>query len=186
MEGILQRPDKKMIMKKYIVAALLLSISLYSCKKGKEDKIARKWQAQELNSPQMDKMLAEQQAFIDTFGKNTDAATNMARYNTADIDSLRHAMQAEVDDFKAMQQHAVTNTWFDIRKNGLAIMNFSGQIDSANWYFDEEGALILDQMKLKGTGSKIVMEIVSLEDTLMKLRFTENGVTSAVSFKPEK
>jgi hypothetical protein len=173
-------------MKKYIIAGLLLSVALFSCKKSKEDKIARKWQAYELNSPQMDNMLAEQQAFIDTFGKNSDAATNIAIYNTANVDSLRHAMQAEVDDLKALQQHAVTNTWFDIRKNGIAVMNFSGQVDSVNWYFDEEGALILDQMKLKGTGTKIVMEIVSLEDTMMKLRFTENGLTSSVTFRPEK
>lgn len=172
-------------MKKYLFAALLISVSLYSCKKGKEEKIVHRWQASELQSPQLDQMIKDQRTFIDTFGKG-DAATNERLYGVSNIDSLKAAMETELNDFKAMQTHAVQNTWFDIRKDGVAIMNFSGQVDSANWYFNEEGALVLDEMKLKGTGSKIVMEVVTLEDALLKLRFTEDGMTSTVTFHPEK
>ena len=65
-------------------------------------------------------------------------------------------------------------------------MNFSGQVDSTKWYFDDEGALILDEMKMKGAGSKLKMDVIQLEDNILKLRFTEDGLTSTVTFEPQK
>ncbi|RYE19454.1 MAG: hypothetical protein EOP51_19855 [Sphingobacteriales bacterium] len=171
---------------KKLVLLLSATVLLYSCKHKPEDIIAKKWHATELSSPQMDQMMVEQQQFLDTFGKNSDAASNKLAYGVEDVDSMRRSLQLQMNDFKAMQEHAVKNTWFDIRKNGVAVMNFSGQIDSANWYFDDEKNLVLDEMKLKGTGAKLIMEVVELADTSMKLRFTEDGVTSAVTFHPEK
>ncbi len=164
---------------------LFITVALYSCTQKREDIIAKKWHAVALTSPQMDQMIAEQQQFLDTFGKNTDAETNKMAYGVENVDSMRRSLQLQLNDFKAMQSHAVKNTWFDIRKNGVAVMNFSGQVDSTNWYFDDEKNLVLDEMKLKGTGTKIIMEVVELADTAMKLRFTEDGVTSTVTFHPE-
>lgn len=170
---------------KKIVLLLTVTIAFYSCKQKPEDVIARKWHAVELSSPQMEQMISEQQQFLDTFGKHSDAASNKLAYGVEDVDSMRRSLQLQLNDFKAMQDHAVKNTWFDIRKNGIAVMNFSGQVDSTNWYFDDEKNLVLDEMKLKGTGTKLIMEVVSLTDTAMKLRFTEDGVTSTVTFHPE-
>jgi hypothetical protein len=155
-----------------------------SCKEKKEDKIAKKWQAFHLESLQMDQMVAERQAFLDTFGKNTTPEQNQSLYKTKNIDSLRESLTTELNDFKAMQEHSVKNTRFHFRKDGIALMSFSGQDDSTKWYFDDDSTLILDEMQLKGTGSKIRMIVVALEDTLMKLRFTEEGMTSTVSFHP--
>lgn len=171
---------------KKIVLLLAATVALYSCKQKPEDIITRKWHAVDLSSPQMEQMIAEQQQFLDTFGKNSDAASNKLAYGVEDVDSMRRSLQLQLNDFKAMQDHAVKNTWFDIRKNGIAVMNFSGQVDSTNWYFDDEKNLVLDEMKLKGTGTKLIMEVVALADTAMKLRFTEDGVTSMVTFHPEK
>lgn len=172
-------------MKKLLLIAPFLLFTV-SCKETKEDKIAREWQAISLESPTMDEKIKEQEAFIDTLGKSTTPEQNDSIYHTRNVDSLREALRNELAEFRGMQDHAVKNTWFHFRKDGTALMNFSGQDDSTKWYFDDEGALILDEMKMKGTGSKLKMDVVQLEDTVLKLRFTEDGLTSTVTFEPKK
>jgi hypothetical protein len=54
------------------------------------------------------------------------------------------------------------------------------------WYFDDDGNIIMDEMAHKGAGSKIKMELVKLEDTILQLRFNENGFSSLATFRPEK
>lgn len=169
---------------KRILLAVPLLLFIASCEKKKEDKIAKKWQAVDLESPQMDQMIADQKHFLDTFGKNTTPQQNDSMYGTRNIDSMRASLSQQLDDFIGMQEHSVKNTWFQFRKDGIALMNFSGQTDSTKWYFDENGTLILDEQKLKGSGNKIKMDVVKLEDTVLKLRFTEDQMTSTVTFRP--
>lgn len=170
-------------MKKILLIAPLLLL-LAACKEKKEDKIAKKWQAVGLENPQMEKMVAEQKQFLDTFGKSTSPKQNDSLYGTHNIDSMRESLGQQLQDFVDMQEHSVKNTWFDFRKDGTALMNFSGQTDSTKWYFDKSGALILDEAKLKGDGNAIKMDVVQLEDTVLKLRFTEDHMTSTVTFHP--
>jgi hypothetical protein len=165
---------------------ILLVFVFASCQQSKETIIAKKWSAISVEDPKQDEMLKEQELFIDTFGKNNDAATNIKEYGFSNVDSARESLKAEYSDYKKMQEHAIENTWFDFNKNGLVIMNFSGQRDSANWYFDKEGKLILDEPKLKGKGNIIKMDIISITDTLLKLKFAENGGMSTVTFHPAK
>lgn len=172
-------------MKRLLLIAPLV-LFMVSCKETKEDKIAKKWQAITLENPMMDQMVKKQEVFLDSFGKNTSPQQNDSLYGTRNVDSMRESLKNQLSDFRAMQEHAVKNTWFDFRKDGTALMNFSGQPDSTKWYFDDEGALILDEMKMKGTGSKLKMDVIQLEDTLLKLRFTEDGMTSTVTFLPQK
>lgn len=169
---------------KKLILIFSCTLLIVSCKDSKKDLISRKWQAVKLENPEMEQMIRDQEVFLDTFGRNADENVNKANYGVTNIDSMRESLKMELNDFKAMQEHAVTNTWFDFRKNGVAIMDFSGQVDSTNWYFDDDGSLILDEMKLKGTGNKIVMQVVELKDDLLKLKFTEDKMTSTVTFKP--
>jgi len=173
-------------MKKLLLLAMPFTVLVFSCKNSREDMLAKKWQAVQLDNPEMDQMIKDQETFLDTFGKNTTEAENIANYGIKNTDSMRESLQVQLNDFKAMQEHAVKNTWFEFRKDGVALMNFSGQLDSTSWYFDEEGALILDEMKLKGAGNKIVMQVVDLKNDALKLKFTEEGMTSTVTFKPDK
>ncbi|HEY1031533.1 MAG TPA: hypothetical protein VGD89_07160 [Flavipsychrobacter sp.] len=165
---------------------LALPLVLFSCKAKKEDMLAKRWVAVSVENPQLDAQINEQQVFLDTFGKNSDAATNLAIYGITNIDSARESLRAQLNDYKAMQQHAVENTWFHFRKDGIVQMNFSGQIDSTKWYFEEDSLLVLDEQKLKGAGTILKMDVIQLTDTSLKLKFNENGMNSTVLFHPDK
>jgi hypothetical protein len=167
----------------YFFCALTL---FASCKESKEDLIARKWQAISLESPMLDKQIAEERRFIDTVGTNTDAATNERLYGVRNMDSMRQWMHAQMDSFVYTQQQTIQNTWLDFNKNGTVAANFGTEPDTVSWYFNEEGALMLDEMKHTGSGSKIKMDVVKLEKELLQLRFEENGYSSTATFKPVK
>lgn len=172
---------------KKVIAVLLLSTCFIACKRKKEDIILKHWQGVAFENPDMDSMIREQEHFIDTVGKSTDAVANKAAYGTDNIDSFKRDLQTQLDSFKVMQMAAVTGTEFDFRKGGKAIVNFgNGYIDSCKWYFDDEGALMLDELKMKGAGDKIKMDVIMLTDTMMKLRLNEEGSKSTVTFKPKK
>jgi hypothetical protein len=174
-------------MKKITLFVLLpvLIISVTGCE-SKKDKLSRKWQAVRISNPEMEKMIAEQEIFIDTFGKNTDAQMNQTLYGVTNIDSFRESLKTQVNDFKAMQEHSLKTTWFDFKKNGVVVMNFSGQVDSTKWYFDDKDELMLDEMQMKGVGEKIRMVIQELTDTSLKLQFNEDGISSTITFHPVK
>ncbi len=147
--------------------------------------LERTWRADVLNNPQMDEMMMNGQQFIDTVGTQTDAGANVILYGTSNIDSLKKGLQLQLDSVKVMQQSTVQQTVFTFRKDGVAILQFNGNTDSSKWYFDDQGAIILDEMKEKGAGDKIKMEIVSLSDTALKLNFQENETNSVVTFHPD-
>jgi hypothetical protein len=171
---------------KRILMFAILAISITACKPRKEKMLVNTWQAIDLDNPQMDMMITEQRRFIDTFGSSGNAETNVKLYGTTNIDSYRQALTVQLAEFKKMQDESIKNTWFNFRKDGVAIMNFSGQLDSTNWYFEEDTVLILDEMKLKGTGNKIRMGVLKLDEKEMKLKFSEEGLVSTVTFKPKE
>lgn len=173
-------------MKKFVLPALLFTILAVSCKQDKKTLLAKKWQAVALDNPQLAQTIKEQEAFIDTFGKNSDANTNEANYGVRNVDSMRESMRAQLNDFKAMQDNAVKTTSFEFRKDGKAIVNFSGNVDSTNWYFDDEDNLVLDEMELKGAGNKLIMVVNELTDKTLKLTFKEDGLTGTITFEPAK
>jgi len=172
-------------MKRTTIILLLLAIVVFSCKKSKRDMIIGKWHAVKLENPDMDSFFIKSQAYIDTIGKGHDAATNMQLYGVANMDSMRQILQVQYDSAKLMQNNAVTNTTFNFRKDSVVILSFNGNVDSSKWYFDKAGALVLD--KLNDYGPDVIkMEIVTLADTVLKLRFIEDNATSTVTFHPER
>ncbi|HXS37681.1 MAG TPA: hypothetical protein VN721_13335 [Flavipsychrobacter sp.] len=173
-------------MNKRILLLFVFTLVLFACKRDKQSMLIRKWHAISFDNPQMDEYFKEGQEYIDTVGKTADAQTNEQLYGTSNMDSVRHVLQSRLDSVKGMQVQNVQDTWFDFRKNGLAILNFSGSIDSTKWYFDDDGNLMLDELKLKGSGDRIKMNIIELNDTLLKLKFVENGAMGTVTFHPEQ
>jgi len=169
-------------MKKLFLAAGL-PLLLFSCDNRDRD-LTGKWQAIKLDNPSLEEIVVEQQQFIDSFGSNTTPEQNDTLYGTRNIDSMRRELQLQVDSFKAIQQQTLEMTQFEFLKNKTAILYFGGAPDSASWYFDDDGALILDELKLKGTGTKTRMEIETLTKDTLRLRFTENGITSSATFRP--
>lgn len=171
-------------MKKNILL-IALPIVLAACSQSKEDIIVGKWQAVKVDNPQQDSFFAEQDKFLDTFGRYGDAAANKAVYGFSNVDSARESLKAQLKDYKAMQQHAVENTVFNFDKKGTAIMDFSGQVDTVKWTVDKEGKyLTLEESKKSATSTSIKMEVIELTKEVLKLKFTDNGGTSTVTFKP--
>lgn len=164
----------------FIIAGMLTACST----QNKKEVLTGKWQAVSLENTQLDSLMAEQTRFLDTFGSGTSDAQNMEMYGFTNIDSARSVLKNEMSEYMAMQDHAVKNTWFDFRKDGMVIMNFSGQMDSAKWQINDEGKLVLDETAKEDEMGKISMDILSLTDTMLKLQMTEQGMSSTVIFKP--
>jgi len=170
---------------KKIAYLLLLSGILFSCKHDKKEMLVKTWHGVKLENPQMDSFFTESQMYLDTVGKGHDDASNMALYGVTNMDSLRHVMQQQLDSAKEMQMSAVKNTIFNFRKDSVVILTFSGNVDSSKWYFDTDGSLVLDELSPKQPGGdKVKMEVLALSDTVLKLKFAENGSSSTVTFHP--
>lgn len=173
-------------MKKLMVPVCAGLLLLGACKENKEDMLLGKWQAVKLDNAELDQQLAESRQVMDTIGAHTTPEENLKLYGQSNADSLKAMISAQIDETKMMQQYFLDHTNFEFRKDKVAILVFGGEPDSANWYLDDEGALILDDMKLKGSGDKTRMEIVSVTDTSLQLRYTENGIESVASFHAVK
>lgn len=165
---------------------VLSCIFLASCKEKTEDKLIGKWQEVAVINPQLEATMHDQKVFADTVGSTTDSLQNISLYGTTNIDTFRAMLLANLDSFRKAQFLAVQATSFDFRKDGLIYINSDDGPDSSSWYLDEDGALILDEAKLKGTGGKIRMEILHVSDTMLKLQFNEKYLTSTAVFKPVK
>jgi len=173
--------NHKLSLLSVIVFIGLFSVS--SCKPSKEKMILGKWQAINMESPKLDQQIADTKNYIDTIGKSTTPAQNLELYGVSNMDSMRLLMQQQLDMTLAEQKRMIDETWIEFMKKGIVATNFGApQPDTINWYFDDDGALMLDEMKMKGTGSKIKMDIIKLEKDTLKLSFSENGFESTATF----
>lgn len=170
----------KTLLSGFVVLSLLTACST----QDKKTMITGKWQAVSLENAQLDSLMAEQNRFLDTFGKGTTDAQNMEMYGFTNVDSARVLLKNEMSEYMAMQDHAVKNTWFEFRKDGLVIMNFSGQMDTTKWQINDEGKLVLEEPAGEDEMGNMSMDILSLSDTVLKLQMTEQGMSSTVIFKP--
>jgi hypothetical protein len=144
-----------------------------------------KWNAVSVANADLDSFFARGQKYIDTVGKNNDAATNMKLYGVTNMDSMRVILQAQYDSAKLMQQQAITTTSFYFGEEGLAVLSFHGSVDTSGWYIDSTGTLVLADMNAATKGEKLELEIVTVSDSLLKLKFRENNANSIVTFRPE-
>ena len=172
-------------MKRQTVYLILLMVLMLACKGRKRDALVGTWHAIKLENPEMDSFFKNSQAYIDTVGKNHDAATNIELYGVANMDSMRKFLQQQYDSTKAMQMDAVAHTVFKFRKDSIVELFFNGGIDSSKWYLDKDGALILNDLNAQSAEDKARMEIVELSGSVLKLRFRENNSSSVVTFRQE-
>jgi hypothetical protein len=168
-----------------ISSALLLLLSA-SCKESKEDQIIGLWQEVAVINPEIDHAIRAQEAFADTVGKSTDVKQNLSLYGTDDIEAMRAALRANLDSFRQSQARSMSATQMEFRKDSMMYIHTMDGKDSSKWYLDEDGALIMDVAALKGGDNKIRMEVVHLSDTSLKLKYTENLISTTSEFKPVK
>jgi len=168
------------------VFLFFIPVLLLACQPSKKDMLVRNWHATSLYNPQLDEMLQKQQKFIDTVGHSTTKAADDSLYGFHNIDSIKIVLQKQLDSFKLMQQQALENTYFNFKKNGEAILSFGGNADTTKWYFDDEGALVFDELNEKGAGTTFKMIVQHLSDTALKLKFVQKEESSIVTFHPAK
>ncbi|RYG51579.1 MAG: hypothetical protein EOO01_08240 [Chitinophagaceae bacterium] len=171
---------------RHILYFTLLLTAAASCKPSKEELILKKWAATKVESPMLEKQIDEQKMFIDTIGTTTSADQNEKLYGVRNMDSMRVEMRKQLDLITGQQKEAIKNTWLHFNKDGTVAVNFGSSPDTVSWYFEDDSTLMLDEMKLKGTGSKIRMNVVKLQKDSLQLRFDENGFSSLATFQPAK
>lgn len=173
-------------MQKNSILIFFLALIFFSCKSSKQDLIRGKWQAIGMESPQLDQEIKDTRNFIDTVGKSTSPEDNEILYGVRNMDSLREPMRRSMDSTLAAQQQLILETWLDFYSKDEVASKFGNEPDTINWLIDEDGDLLLDEMKKKGGGSKVKMEIVKLVKDTLQLRFTESGYTSVATFLKSK
>lgn len=169
-------------MKQACFLVVFMSVVLLACREHKGAMLVGTWHAVKLENPDMDSFFIRSQQYIDTVGRGNDTAGNRRLYGVTDMDSMRRVLQGQYDSARAMQLDAVNNTVFSFRKDSIVVLSFNGSIDSSKWYINDSGALVLDELNGYGTGDRVKMQIAALTDTMLKLKFSENGAISTVTF----
>ena len=175
-------------MRNALIFILYVSVLFFSCKRSNKQLIIGKWHAVKLENPGMDSFFSNSQAYIDTIGKNNDSATNFALYGAVNMDSMRQLLQQQYDSAKNMQTNSVLNTTFNFRDDGIVILSFNGSRDSSKWKFDNKNQLILTDLNKNDSGvlnQAVTMQVLSLSDTDLQLKFEENNSFSTVTFHPD-
>jgi hypothetical protein len=168
---------------RFPIIAITISLSFFSCQPSKEKQLEGKWKAVKMESAELDQQIADTRNYIDTVGKNSTPEQNLEIYGVSNMDSMRNVLKEQLDYTLAEQQRTIDNTWLHFLRNGTAATDFgTGTPDTISWYLDDDGALMLDEMKMKGAGSKTKMDILKLENDSLLLRFSENGFTSTATF----
>lgn len=139
-----------------------------------------------LKTLRIDESIEQQRQFLDTVGLHTDSATNARLYGYASIDTFKKSICTNIDSFKRAQGKAIRETWFDFHKDGTVYIHSMEGLDSAKWYFEEDGALMLDEQALKDGGAKIRMEVQTLNDTALRLHHSEQYLNSTAEFRRVK
>ncbi len=173
-------------MKPKVFSFFILLTAFAACKPDPKSQIIGLWQEVDIKNPQIDEAMEQQHQFLDTVGRGMDSASAAQLYGVANIDTFKKSIRTNLDSFKRAERKAVTETWFDFHKDGLVYLHSQEGIDSAKWYFDDDGALMLDEQALKGGGAKIRMEVLALNDTALRLNHKEQYLNSTAEFRRVK
>jgi hypothetical protein len=175
--------------KRISIYLVLILLALYSCSGKKKQLLIGTWHSIKIENPDIDYFFKNSQKYIDTIGKGHDAATNLALYGVTNMDSMRAVLQLQYDSVKMMQMKADTQTLFTFAKDSVATLTFPDRTQAGKWYFNKD-TLILEGQDETGAIEKAGVEIVVLNDSLLKLKFikTEQGVpdSSFVTFRRER
>lgn len=164
--------------------APLFAVFLFgtACQSSSDDLLVGQWQAVQLRNDGLQDLIRQERALLDTIGRQTPPSEWEARFGTRNLDSLKEEGRAALDGLEAQQSAALRDTRFEFREDGIALVNFGEGPDSARYKLNEENRLVLDELALKGAGANLVMDVERLTADSLRLRFTDNGTTSTVSF----
>ncbi len=147
--------------------------------------LIRSWEAVRVENKEIDDFYLKTQLFIDTFGRNNDAATNLKLYKTTNVDSLRKATQANFDEAKNDRQRALISTFLTFNPDNTVYLSFSGAMDTSKWILGADNVLILEDMNVGMNHEKITWEVLELTDTSLVVKMKEDTTYSKVTFHPD-
>lgn len=163
---------------------IVVAFVLIACN-GRKQKLVGTWHVIKWENPYNDSFFRNAQNYIDTIGKEHDAATNMQIYGISNMDSLRHELQLQFDSARAVQENAATKTTFIFKKDGTAEVHIDTVSNTGKWLLDDENALILEETGFGNKGAVSKYQIVGLSDDELVLRFYEESDSSTVTFRRE-
>jgi hypothetical protein len=172
-------------MRKLFAVLSVCVFLLFACARPNKELIIGTWQGTELQNAAIDNFFSLSQKVIDTMGKAHDAATNLALYGVANMDSLRQVFQLKHDSAYTAHINKVKNTMFRFLSNKTAYLIFGNnfQIDTAKWNFDDEGALVFEDLAAGSGNAMKRMQVMTLNDTALKLKISNGGDTSIITFR---
>ena len=171
-------------MKFYKLIPAIIFLIFASCKHSKKEMLLGTWLGTKLENTTIDSFFIKSQHLIDTIGKNNDSVGNVLFYGTSNMDSLRHSLQQQYDSAYLIQTNRVKFTSFQFSKDNIAYISFDNKnnIDTAKWNFDDEGALIFEDLTATGGRAIKRMVILNLNDTSLQLRIWNNNDSSQITF----
>lgn len=177
----MKRQDRNIV---FVVALLVL---LAACGRSKQKLLMGTWHVVKMENPEIDSFFINSQRYIDTMGSTNDPVVNMALYGSTNMDSVRANMQHQFDSARQLQTDLVHHTVFSFYTDSLAVVSFGGAPDTSKWHINKEGKLIMQKIEEGAVPEIQKIDIVSLSDTELVLKFKQDPSTySVVTFHPEK
>ena len=161
---------------------LIVTVIAFSCKEDTKKKLIGTWKVVKWENPYTDSFFLKAQAYIDTIGKGHTDAENIAIYGAANVDSMRHMLQAQYDSAKAIQDAEVTKTIFKFEKDGQAEVTLDGKVNKGKWLLDDENGLILEEAGFGNPADISKYNLIAISDKELKLRFYQEQDSSTVTF----
>jgi hypothetical protein len=164
------------------VAFLFLTVCFIACKSSPEDKLVGTWQALTVSNESLETLIREERALLDTLGDKTPPSLYLSTFGFENIDSVRREGRASLDAIEFQRADEVKNTRFVFRPDKVAVIDFGEGPDSAKYFINEEGQLVMDEMALKGVGNSLIMTIEKSTKDSLRLHFSDQGHGSTVAF----
>ena len=167
------------------ILIILFAIIAVSCGRNKREMLVGTWQGILLENAKDDSFYVMSQRVIDTMGKGHSNNENRAIYGVTNMDSVRQDFQVKHDSAQFIQKDRVRKTVFQFINNSMAYLTFAGNpnTDTTKWNFDDEGAIIFEDLSVGGGHAMKRMQIITLTDSILKLKLWTEIDTSQITFR---
>ena len=172
-------------MKTRSLTGLVLILAIAACNHSKKDRIVGTWRGTKLENTRIDSFFIKSQQLIDTLGKYNDPDRNYELYGTSNMDSVRRALQGQRDSALTVQNAKVTKTVFIFASDKNAYITFDDHLttDTAHWNFDDEGALLLEDISTGGGHAVKKLTVLQLTDSVFQVQIWSNDDSSKITFQ---
>lgn len=167
-----------MNMKKILIANVMFACLFSACTtQDKDAELVGKWQAVDMEAPDVDRARQEQMNFLDTMGDHTTPEQNMEIYGVADVTNLKDSLKEILMNYPKVQAEMLANSSVEFGADSTFISVLNGHADTGKWYINEAGGLIISD-----DVEQAEVKLLSLTDTSLKLEMQREGLASTLIF----